>query len=504
MALTDRDGMPCSGLPVWPTLVVGRVPTPAPEEPSLSPTPADATSQRQRSQFLSTFAAMAAVATFLLATVAIVAVSTKSTTTTSTSSGPVEVTLTEYAITPKAMTASAGDVKVTVTNKGTMVHNLSFPTLGKKTADIAPGASATLDLGTLKEGTYDALCEIPGHADSGMKGTLTVGAAGSTTDAAMAGMDMSGSSAADPNDPAALKAESDKMQASFAPFPAKTEGKGNTPLVPTIAPDGTKVFELTAAITDWEVTPGKIVKAWTYNGTVPGPWIKVNVNDKVQINVTNNLPGAGTDVHFHGIQAGFAADGVAPISQDIIPGDGGTYTYTMQPDHPQVGMYHAHNMGEMAVPNGLFGSFEVGDMPLPAGRTISGIKVPADIKIAQEIPMVLNDAGVIGLSLNGKGFPATEPYVTNAGDWIEVQYFNEGLQIHPMHLHQFPGIVIAKDGLPLDAPYAMDTQVIAPGERYTVLYHTDTPGTWVWHCHILTHVESAEGMIGMVTALVVK
>ena len=44
---------------------------------------------------------------------------------------------------------------------------------------------------------------------------------------------------------------------------------------------------------------------------------------------------------------------------------------------------------------------------------------------------------------------------------------------------------------------------MAPGERYTVLMHLDRPGTWVWHCHILNHVESEQGMFGMVTAMVV-
>jgi manganese oxidase len=26
---------------------------------------------------------------------------------------------------------------------------------------------------------------------------------------------------------------------------------------------------------------------------------------------------------------------------------------------------------------------------------------------------------------------------------------------------------------------------------------------WAWHCHILTHAERADGMFGMVTALIV-
>ncbi|MEI7594045.1 MAG: multicopper oxidase domain-containing protein [Actinomycetes bacterium] len=460
-------------------------------------------SSPQSRSFLTVFAALTAVVAFLLATTAIVAVSAKSDSSPSATSAPIAVTVSEYKITPAAISAS-GHVQLAVTNAGTMTHNFSVPDLGKKTRDLAPGQSQTLDLGSPAAGTYKVLCEVVGHADLGMVASLTVSASGtgSSSASSMPGMDMAGS--ANANDAATLKAESDKMQASFAAYPAKTEGLGNQPLVPTIAADGTKVFKLTAAITDWEVSPGKIVKAWTYNGTVPGPLIKVNVGDKVQIDLTNNLPGAGTDLHMHGVMTDFAMDGVAPITQAIIPGDGGTFSYNVTPDHAQVGMYHAHNMGEMAVPNGMFGAFEVGDMPLPAGKTVSGIKIPANITIAQEVPMVLNDAGVIGLSLNGKAFPATTPIVTNVGDWIEVQYFNEGLAMHPMHQHEFPGIVIAKDGLPLDSPYAMDTLVVAPGERYTVLYNTNKVGTWVWHCHILNHVEGPSGMLGMVTAIVVK
>jgi FtsP/CotA-like multicopper oxidase with cupredoxin domain len=85
-----------------------------------------------------------------------------------------------------------------------------------------------------------------------------------------------------------------------------------------------------------------------------------------------------------------------------------------------------------------------------------------------------------------------------------VHYFNEGLLAHPMHLHQPIGWVIAKDGKELLVPMPGDTINIAPGERYTVLYEIQDPGVWAWHCHILTHAERADGMFGMVTALVVE
>jgi FtsP/CotA-like multicopper oxidase with cupredoxin domain len=117
--------------------------------------------------------------------------------------------------------------------------------------------------------------------------------------------------------------------------------------------------------------------------------------------------------------------------------------------------------------------------------------------------MVLNDAGV-GLTINGKSFPATQPIVAKKGDRIRIRYMNEGLMIHPMHLHGMYQQVIAKDGAKLPAPYLADTLNIAPGERYDVIVDCQEPGAWAFHCHILTHAESNHGMFGMVTALVIK
>ena len=138
-------------------------------------------------------------------------------------------------------------------------------------------------------------------------------------------------------------------------------------------------------------------------------------------------------------------------------------------------------------------------MPIP-----QVLKDKGYTKVDKKVNMVLNDAGTIGLTLNGKSFPATEPYTLRVGQVLEVNYLNEGLMVHPMHLHQPVGWIIAKDGVPLDSPTPGDTILVAPGERYTVLYKAVEPGVWAWHCHILTHAETSTGMFGMVTALIVE
>ena len=400
------------------------------------------------------------------------------------------IDLTEFAV-DGDLAVPEGRVVLDVLNRGAAPHNLRLAG-GPITQDLNAGEGALLDLGELGPGSYELFCEIPGHRESGMTSTLEV------VPAADAGAVTISAERSEEHDWAHLDAA---MIDSIKAFPAETEGLGNVPLEPTILPDGTKEFDLTVAITPWEVSPGQIVDAWTYNGMVPGPEIRVDVGDKVRVNVQNDLP-LGTDIHWHGIPTTNDQDGVAPITQDLIQ-SGDSYVYEFIAERASLGMYHAHHHGQMAIPNGLFGVFTIGDLPIPRGQTIGGNTIPEDLVVDHEIPMVLNDAGVIGYSLNGKSFPATEPYVVENGDWIAVTYYNEGLQIHPMHLHQFPQLVFAKDGFPLDNPYYADTVNVAPGERYTVLINADRDGTWVWHCHILTHVEKEEGMFGMVTAMVV-
>jgi manganese oxidase len=411
----------------------------------------------------------------------------------------VTVTMSEFSFSPEALVVS-GSGTLEVRNSGTMVHNLVVVGTDIRTPDMNAGDTYSLDLAGLEPGEYEIICDIAGHEQAGMVGILTVGDVPSGQTASAGGGH--GSHGADMSEEEA-DALDQAMLDSFAAFPAATEGIGNQVLEPVeIMADGTKRYELSAEIVDWEVEPGNFVEAWTYNGMVPGPYIRAEVGDNLRFDVTNNLP-IGTDVHFHGVKLPNDMDGVAPITQDLIK-RGETFSYEFPAVRPSVAIYHAHVHGQMKVPNGMLGILQIGDVELPRGRTISGVEIPADLELAQEFPMVLNDAGTIGLSLNGKSFPATEPIVAEQGDWILVHYANEGLQVHPMHQHQFEQLVVARDGIPLESPYWADTVNVAPGERWTVLMHLDEPGVWVWHCHVLTHVERKEGMFGMATAVIVN
>jgi uncharacterized cupredoxin-like copper-binding protein len=396
----------------------------------------------------------------------------------------VTVHLTEFSISPAALTVAEGGT-LQVMNIGTLAHTLTSKDADLATADIPPGDTAQLVLSGLKPGTYAVICSVAGHEAAGMKGTLEI-VAGTGGAAAPATPSMPGNEAMTPEQMDA------GMAASIGAFPQKTEGLGGQDLKPTILADGTKQFELTANVVDWQKSATETVKAWTFNGTVPGPTLRLNTGDKVQIILHNEFP-ESTAVHFHGLTTPNDQDGVTYITQKPIK-SGETYTYKFTAQStPTVGMYHSHHDAVNQVPNGMAGAIIIGSEPVPAGVTVS-----------QEQVMMLNDSGTIGLTINGKSFPATAPVVAKKGDWIEVHYMNEGGTIHPMHLHGLAQTVIAKDGYPVPQPYDADTILVGPGERYTVLVHATEVGTWAWHCHILTHAERADGMFGMVTALVVQ
>lgn len=283
--------------------------------------------------------------------------------------------------------------------------------------------------------------------------------------------------------------EMDKAhEAVVKAFPAKTEGQGAQLLAPKVV-GGVKVFELTARETEWEITPGVRRKAYAYNGQVPGPTIRVTEGDRVRVILKNELS-ESTTVHFHGLMTPNAMDGVPFVTQPPVkPGQAFTYEFVARPAGSH--MYHSHN-GDDQISLGLLGAFIVE----PRDKA-------AEPKVDADVVLIVND-GLHGYTINGKGFPATTPIAVKQGQRVRIRYMNEGLLIHPMHLHGMPMTVIARDGYRLPQPYKADVVNVAPGERWDVIVEATEPGIWALHCHILTHAESKKGMHGMVTALIVQ
>ena len=114
--------------------------------------------------------------------------------------------------------------------------------------------------------------------------------------------------------------------------------------------------ELEARAADWEIAPGQIVRAWTYNGQVPGPTIEANAGDTVIVRLTNRLD-EPTVIHWHGIRLPAAMDGTQVVQPLVQPGETFEYRFTA----PDAGTfwYHSHHNETVQMERGLYGALVV-------------------------------------------------------------------------------------------------------------------------------------------------
>jgi FtsP/CotA-like multicopper oxidase with cupredoxin domain len=253
-----------------------------------------------------------------------------------------------------------------------------------------------------------------------------------------------------------------------------------------------KVFNLKMVAVKWKTAEGKEFEAWTFNGHVPGPVIRVTEGDKVRI-VVENLLSEGTGVHWHGLDVPNKMDGVPMVTQDpILPGQKFTYEFTV--NQYGTNMYHAHHDDLRQITNGLFGPM------------IIDPKDPSkDPKVDHDVIMMIGD-GALGYTINGKTFPDTTPFVFKKGEKVRVRYLNIGNQVHPMHMHGFNVQLVAKDGNMMPQPWwKINTVDLLQGDLYDVVVTLDRPGVWAWHCHNIGHVDDGHGnMTGLVQVVKVE
>ena len=141
---------------------------------------------------------------------------------------------------------------------------------------------------------------------------------------------------------------------------------------------GVVEIDITAKMAEVEVAPGKRVQAWTYNGSIPGPFIRAKVGNRVIVHFINELD-APTTIHWHGVRLPNDMDGVPGISQPEVK-KGESFTYDFVVRDASLYWYHPHVMSAAQVGYGLYGALLVED--------------PADgVGVADQITLVLSDIG---------------------------------------------------------------------------------------------------------------
>jgi FtsP/CotA-like multicopper oxidase with cupredoxin domain len=103
---------------------------------------------------------------------------------------------------------------------------------------------------------------------------------------------------------------------------------------------------------------------WGYNGTVPGPELRVRQGEPVRVVVDNGLE-QGTTIHWHGVRVPHAMDGVPYVTQEPI-GPGERFVYEFTPPDAGTFWYHPHMHSEEQVGRGIYGALIVEEREPPA------------------------------------------------------------------------------------------------------------------------------------------
>ncbi|MEY8346928.1 multicopper oxidase family protein [Bacillus cereus] len=289
-----------------------------------------------------------------------------------------------------------------------------------------------------------------------------------------------------------------------------------------------------------KLSNGVVVPVWTFNGSSPGPEIRVKKGEKVKIILKNELS-APVSIHWHGYPVPNNMDGIPGITQDAIE-PGKSFTYEFEASIPGTYWYHSHQDSVNQLDRGLYGAFVVedtdekydADYTLMLDEWVTDKKEiekqikemtkgkieksdddkssmdhgdmnknddmesmdhsGMDMKNADNMEgmdhgnmkMEGHDMSMYDVfTINGKSGELVESLKVNKGDKVRLRLVNAGYLSHNIHVHGHDIKVIATDGQPINNPKVIKDQVIsiAPGERYDIEFMANNPGKWYVEDH---------------------
>nr|WP_238354920.1 multicopper oxidase family protein [Kribbella sandramycini] len=109
---------------------------------------------------------------------------------------------------------------------------------------------------------------------------------------------------------------------------------------------------------------------YTLNGSSPGPLIRAESGDLVEVTLVNESVQDGATLHWHGIDVPNGEDGVAGVTQEAVP-IGGRHVYRFRAEEGGTYWYHSHQVSSEVVKGGLFGPIVIA--PKTPGEVIATI-----------------------------------------------------------------------------------------------------------------------------------
>jgi FtsP/CotA-like multicopper oxidase with cupredoxin domain len=242
-----------------------------------------------------------------------------------------------------------------------------------------------------------------------------------------------------------------------------------------------------------EIAPGKIIKTTAYDGSVPGPTLRLQEGKPVRINVINDS-GYPNLIHWHGLFLPSEQDGAVEEGSPIIqPGQSLTYAFTPKPAGTR--WYHSHAMAMTDLSKSTY-SGEFGFLIIEPAAGASGLHdrevllaahhwdgawvSMQDMKIGPPPDNgleVMYHAATLGDRMLGHG----EPLSVRQGERVLFRVLNASGNMGtslalPGHRFQ----VVALDGNPVPTQATVDVLKLDVAERADVIVEMNNPGVWVF------------------------
>jgi FtsP/CotA-like multicopper oxidase with cupredoxin domain len=211
---------------------------------------------------------------------------------------------------------------------------------------------------------------------------------------------------------------------------------------------------------------------WGYDGTVPGPVLRVKRGQELHVRLVNDLP-EETTLHWHGLRLPNAMDGVPHLTQAPIPA-GGAFDYRFVAPDAGTFWYHPHLYASEQLDRGLSG--------------VLIVEEPEPVAIDRDVVLVLDDwrlkpdgandeasfrsfhdaahAGRIGAHLTVNARPAFDLAV-KTNERLRLRIVNAAnARVMPLRFDRHRITVMAIDGQPAEPFVAREGRAaLGPGNR---------------------------------------
>lgn len=386
--------------------------------------------------------------------------------------------------------ANIGDaVKIHLTSGDGAMHNFYLDELNVKSEDVMGQDSITVEFTAGEEGTFDYYCGVPGHRQAGMVGKFIVGSGNSTAQVSTG--DTHASPAQQPTSvsagPAATNAVDIVHDPSEVPAPI-----GNR------APEKV-VVELETVELVGNLADGTTFKYWTFNGKVPGPFLRVRVGDTVEVHL-KNMPDSmmAHSVDFHAV----TGPGGGAVATQTMPG--GETMFTFKAIIPGVFVYHcATPMVAHHIANGMYGLILVepeGGLPpvdrefyVMQGELYTAQPFGTEGALTDDVDKLLNENPEYFI-FNGASMGLTsEEHMlrANVGETVRI-YFGVGGPNFTSSFHVIGEIfdrVYDQASITSNPLTDVQTTLVPPGGATMVEFKLDVPGRYILVDHALSRLE---------------